>query len=63
MKNIALATTFAILATTGAHAGGYSDPVVEPMIIQEAAVADSKPSATLVLLLSTLVVFGAAAGQ
>ncbi|WGW02587.1 hypothetical protein [Tropicibacter oceani] len=60
MKTFAAATVLALAGATGAQADGYSDPVVEPVVIREAAVQDSAPSAELVMLLATLAVFGAA---
>ncbi|MFZ7090501.1 hypothetical protein [Primorskyibacter sp. 2E233] len=60
MKKTIVALTFAMLPISGALADGYTDPVVEPIVIQQAAAQDSMPSAQLVMILATLTVFGAA---
>ncbi|WP_136441466.1 hypothetical protein [Pacificoceanicola onchidii] len=59
MKKLATAMVFALAATT-ANADGYSDPIVAPAVIADAAVESSAPSATLVMVLATLTVFGTA---
>ncbi len=62
MKKIAAAACISVLSSP-ALAGGYPDLNVEPPVIVQDATASSAPSAMTVLLLTTLVVFGAAASQ
>ncbi|MCT4557948.1 MAG: hypothetical protein N4A61_07800 [Pelagimonas sp.] len=62
MRKMFLGLTFAAVASA-AQAGGYSEPKVTPPVVAQAAQESSAPSANLVIILSTLIVFGAAAGQ
>lgn len=59
MKNLVLATAMAIVGGA-ASAGGLSDPVVTPLIIETDAAASSVGGETFVIL-TALVILGTAA--
>ena len=62
MKSIL--TMAAVLASAGfAQAGGLADPVVEPVVIEEAAIETSGPSAPFVLAVTTLTILGVGASN
>ncbi len=61
MKKLVLAAALSAALGQPTLAGGLSDPVVTPVTIAEDAAASSAPSAMLVLMLTTLIVFTNAA--
>ncbi len=66
MKSLVSAVLFAAFASS-ATAGALTDPIVEPVLspvmIEDEAASSSAPSGSLVIALSTLIVFGAALGK
>lgn len=62
MRHLAASLILISLAAT-AQAGGLDDPIIEPVVIADAAAASSAPSAAFVLGLMTLVVLGTAAAN
>ena len=63
MKNLAFLTALALATAGTAQAGGYEEPMVEPIVVVEDAAQSSAPSAPLVLALMTIMVFGTAAAS
>lgn len=61
MKKIAVGVTF-LIAASAANAGALNDPIVEtpPAVIVQETADSSAPSASLIMALSVLTVFGAA---
>ena len=57
MKKLALAAALSVVATA-AFAGGYSAPVMEPMVVEEAA-SSSSGGGVLVPLIALLVIWAA----
>ncbi|MDA7426632.1 hypothetical protein [Thalassococcus lentus] len=62
MKKLVIIASLSFAAVS-AQADGPSDPVVEPIVIQQDAADSSANAGGLVLGLITLIVFGAAAGN